>query len=341
MQIRLKKLDEQVMVITGASSGIGLTTARHAVRQGAAVVLAARDQGTLDRLCEELKAAGGRALAVATDVSRYEDVQKLAEKAITEFGAFDTWVNDAGGSVYGKISDVPVEEERKLFEINYWGVVYGSRVAAEHLRQHGGALINLGSVASDRAVPLQASYSASKHAIKAYSDALRSELEKDGAPVSVTLIKPTAIDTPFFRHAKSYMGIQPSEPSPMYAPEAVANAILYAAQHPIRDILVGGTAPLQSIMGRLTPRLGDKFLNATMFKGQQSEGEPATGDNQVLDRASGDLRERGEYPDVRVLEHSIYTETAMRPALKRAVLAGTALAAAATFFGLRRSRDWF
>ncbi len=296
---------------------------------------------TLDRLCEELKAAGGRALAVATDVSRAEDVQAFAGKAIKEFGAFDTWVNNAGGSVYGKISEVPVEEERKLFEINYWGMVYGSRIAAEHLRAHGGAIINLGSVASDRAIPLQAAYSASKHAIKGYTDALRSELEKDGTPISVTLIKPTAIDTPFFQHAKSYMSTQPSEPSPMYAPEAVVNAILYAAEHPIRDILVGGMAPLQSIMGRLMPRLGDKFVNASMFKGQQSNREPEAGDNQVLDRASGDLRERGEYPDVTVLEHSIYTETAMRPALKRTVLAGTMIALAAAFLSLRRNSNWF
>jgi NADP-dependent 3-hydroxy acid dehydrogenase YdfG len=149
MNIRLKKLDEQVIVITGASRGDDLTTARHAVRRGAAVVLAARDQGILDRLGEEFRGAGGRALAVAADVSRFEDVKNLANKAIEEFGAFDTWVNDAGGSVYGRIADVPIEEERKVFESNYWGAVYGSRVVVDHLREQSGALINLGSVASD------------------------------------------------------------------------------------------------------------------------------------------------------------------------------------------------
>jgi short-subunit dehydrogenase len=248
-------------------------------------------------------------------------------------------VNNSGGSIYGRILDVPLEEERKLFEVNYWGVVYGSRVAAHHLRIDGGALINLGSVASDRAVPLQAAYSASKHAVKAYTDALRSELEKEGAPVSVTLVKPTGIDTPFFRHAKTYMNAQPVEPSPMYAPETVARAILYAAEHPIRDILVGGMAPLQSAMGRLMPRLGDRFVNATMFKGQKSRRPPSPRDNQFLERSSGDLEQRGNYGDVTVLEHSLYTEAAMRPAVTRIAAIGALFALIATAFGVRRKRN--
>jgi short-subunit dehydrogenase len=188
LKVHLKKIEDQVIVVTGASSGIGLTVARMAAQRGAAVVLAARDQNMLERLRDEITGAGGKALPVAADVSHFDDVHALAEKTIQYFGRLDTWVNNSGGSIYGQTLDVPVEEERKLFEVNYWGVVYGSRIAAKYLRTHGGALINLGSVASDRAIPLQAAYSASKHAVKAYTDALRSELEKDGAPVSVTLI---------------------------------------------------------------------------------------------------------------------------------------------------------
>ena len=326
MKPQLMNIREQVMVITGASSGIGLTTARMAAQQGASVVLAARDQNVLDRLCEEVESSGGKALAVATDVSRLEDVEALADKASERFGAFDTWVNNSGGSVYGSLLDIPVEEERKLFETNYWGVVYGSRVAAKHLQTRGGAIINLGSVASDRAIPLQAAYSASKHAVKAYTDALRTELEKEGAPVSVTLIKPTAIDTPFFRHAATHMDSQPIEPSPMYAPDAVARAILYAAQHPVRDILVGGRATMESAMGRLVPRFGDWMMRATMFDGQKSQRRPLPQDNQGLERASGELQERGNYDDATVLEHSLYTELAMRSSLNRAGAAGALLA---------------
>ncbi len=320
MKIHLKKVAEQVIVITGASSGIGLTTARLAARQGARLVLASRGESALAELTREINAGGVQSIYVVADVSRLEDVERIGAAAVSAFGHFDTWVNNAGAGIYGRILDVPVDEERRLFETNYWGVVYGSRVAAGYLRARGGAIINVGSVASDRSIPLQGAYSASKHAVKAYTGALRAELEKEGAPVSVTLIKPTAIATPFFKHAKSYMNAQPTEPSPMYAPDAVAQAILRAAQTPFRDILVGDIAPLQSAMGRVFPRAGDIFVNATMFEGQKSDRQPEPGDNQILDRPSGDLRERADY-DTLVCERSLYTEIVTRPALKTALVA--------------------
>lgn len=324
MKIRLKRLCDQVIVITGASSGIGLTTARDAARRGARVVVSARSEDALRRLTEEINAWGGEAIYVVADVTKQDDLQRLADTAIQRFGRFDTWVNNAGVSIFGRISDVQIDDERRLFEVNYWSVVYGSRIAADHLRRRGGALINMGSVASDRSIPLQAAYSASKHAVKAYTDALRAELKKDGAPVSVTLIKPTAIDTPLFRHAKNYMDAQPVEPPPMYAPDTVARAILHAAEHPVRDVLVGGLAPLQSAMGQWVPVLGDKVMGATMFDGQKQQREPEAGDNQILEHPSGDLRERGNY-DRLVCENSIYTEVAMRPMLKTAVMAAAGI----------------
>jgi short-subunit dehydrogenase len=334
MKLKLKKLSDQVIVITGATSGIGLATARMAASQGARLVLAARGEDALRRLEGEIASAGGRAVAVPADVRKREDVQRIADIAVERFGDFDTWINDAGGSIFGLIRDVPVEEERKLFDVNYWGVVYGSRIAADYLRTRGGAIINLGSVASDRGIPLQAAYSASKHAVKAFTDTLRVELEKEGAPISVTLIKPTAIDTPFFRHAKTYMGAQPVEPSPMYSPDAVARAILYAAEHPVRDLLVGDLAPLQSWMGRMMPRLGDRFVKATMFEGQKSPRKPQPGENRVFEGASGDLQERGDY-GVRVMETSLYTRAATHPRLARMLAAGVLAGVAALVLGRR------
>lgn len=334
MTTRLKPLSEQVMVITGASSGIGLTTARMAAQKGARLVLAARGEDALRALQEEIQRAGGHAVYVVTDVTREQDVNRLAERAIQEFGGFDTWVNDAGISVFGKIVDVPVEDERKLFDVNFWGMVYGSKTAVAHLKTRGGALINLGSVASDRGLPLQASYSASKHAVKAYTDALRTELEKEGAPVSVTLIKPTAIDTPFFRHAKTYMQAQPSSPPPMYAPEAVAKAILSAAEKPIRDVLVGGMAPLQSKLGLSAPKVGDVVMKAQMFEGQMSRRAPEPGDNQVFEHPSNRLQERGGY-EIKTFERSTYTEAVVNPVFKR-VAVGAGLALAALLIAKRR-----
>lgn len=335
MKLNLKKLSDQVIVITGATSGIGLATARMAARRGAKLVLAARNDEALRQLEQEIVSAGGQAIAVPADVRKREDVAQIADAAVERFGDFDTWINDAGGSIFGLIRDVPVEEERKLFEVNYWGVVYGSRIAADYLRSRGGAIINLGSVASDRGIPLQAAYSASKHAVKAFTDTLRVELEKEGAPISVTLIKPTAIDTPFFRHAKTYMNAQPIEPSPMYSPESAARAILYAAEHPVRDLMVGDIAPLQSWMGRMMPRLGDQFVKATLFEGQKSDRKPQPGENRIFEGPSSELRERGEYDDVHVMETSIYTQAATHPKLAATVAAGLFAGIAALVIGRR------
>ena len=148
MKRRLKKVSEQVIVITGASSGIGLATARRAARQGARLVLASRNREALDDLVRELQAAGCQAIRVVADVGRREDVQGLAHAAIERFGGFDTWVNNAGVSIYGPIRETTLEDQRRLFETNYWGVVNGSLVASEHLRERpgGGAIINVGSV---------------------------------------------------------------------------------------------------------------------------------------------------------------------------------------------------
>jgi NAD(P)-dependent dehydrogenase (short-subunit alcohol dehydrogenase family) len=204
MAVSLKPLNNQTLVITGASSGIGLSTAQKAAAAGAKVVLASRNEQALAGIVREIEAKGGQAIYVVADVSKREDVQRIADTAIEKFGGFDTWVNDVGVSIWGRIEQVSDEDHRQLFETNFWGLVYGSTIAAAHLKKRGGALINLGSVASDQAIPLQGMYCASKHAIKGFTDALRMELEEEGAPISVTLIKPAAIDTPFPQHAKNY-----------------------------------------------------------------------------------------------------------------------------------------
>jgi short-subunit dehydrogenase len=251
------------MVITGATSGIGLTTARMAAEQGAKLVLAARSADALDQLASELRKQGSQVCTVAADVGEPADVERIGRAAMERFGRIDTWVNNAGISIYGRIEDIPLEDHRRLFQTNFWGVVHGSLEAVKHMKSRGGgALINLGSEASDRAIPLQGMYSASKHAVKGFTDALRMELEHDKAPISVTLIKPAAVDTMFTVHAKNYMDKEPALPEPIYAPEIVARAILYAAQHPKRDVFVGGMAKVLSVGGFTMPRLLDRYLCA-------------------------------------------------------------------------------
>ena len=336
MGVKLKKLSEQVMVITGASSGIGLVTARAAARRGVKLVLAARAADALRRLAEELNASGGEAVWVAADVGREADVRRIAETALERFGRIDTWVNNAGISIYGRIMDTPVEDMRRLYETNFWGVVYGSRVAAEALRVRGGALINVGSVVSDRAIPVQGVYSSSKHAVKGFTDALRMELEEEGAPVSVTLVKPSTIDTPYTKHAKNLMEKEPALPPPLYAPEAVAEAILHCAETPVRDVYVGGGGKALSVLEKYAPRLGDKLMETFMFDAQQQDGPPGARGDGGLYEASGELKERSGDPRV-VMESSLYTKASLHPLLTCALFAGAGLAAAALLGRTRRA----
>ncbi|WP_263770403.1 SDR family NAD(P)-dependent oxidoreductase [Propionivibrio soli] len=170
MKTRLKPIAEQVVVITGASSGIGLTTARHAAALGARLVLVSRNAEALGALVQELRRNGHFATRVVADVARIDDVREIAEVARGAFGGIDTWVNNAGISVYGKLESIPLEDQRRLFDTNFWGVVHGSLVAASELRRRGGALINVGSEVSDVALPLQGMYSASKHAVKGFTE---------------------------------------------------------------------------------------------------------------------------------------------------------------------------
>jgi len=309
--VKLKKLEDQVVVITGATSGIGLVTARMAAKRGARLVLVARTEPALQALTEELRGLGTDATYVKADVGHERDMRNVRDAACMEFGGFDAWINNAAVSIYGKVTDVPIEDHRRLFDTNYWGVVYGSLIAAEHLATKGGAIINIGSTLSDRAIPIQGTYSASKHAIKGFTDALRMELEHDKSPVSVTLIKPATINTPYPQHAKNYLPTDPALPSPVYDPSIVAEAILYAAENPVRDLYVGGSAKALSMAGYYAPNLTDKFMERTMFDTESREKHSST-QHRALHHPSGELRETGDY-EGHVAKTSLYTKARLHP----------------------------
>lgn len=336
MTIALKPLAEQVVVITGASSGIGLVTARTAARAGAKVLMVARSEDVLRDLVAELQREGCRVEAKAADVGDRTGVEAAAAYAVEVFGRIDTWVNDAGVAIYAKLADTPLDEHERLFRNNYFGVVNGCQAAIPHLRANGGALITVGSVASDMPSPVMGAYSASKHAVKAYVETLRMELQQDGAPISVTLVKPAGIDTPIGQHAANHEGGEAQIPPPVYDPQFVADAILDAAVHPRRDITVGGAGRAQVLFSQHFPALYE-LLAPLAAKGfvdrNKSQPEPS---NLKWGVRAGQERS-GEHPAAR--KTSVYTAAALHPKIVAAVgLAGFAVAGG-LLFARRRAAE--
>jgi len=328
----LKPLAQQVIVITGASSGIGLVTARRAAARGAKVVLVARSRETLENIAGEIGRSGGEAIVAVADVGRPEEVEAAAQRAIDAFGRIDTWINDAGVAIYGRLLDTPDDEHRQLFQTNYFGVVHGCRAAVPHLRRSGGALITLGSIASDLPSPALGAYAASKHAIKAYVEALRMELHADGVPIAVTLIKPSGIDTPIAQHAANHGPGKALVPPPVYAPELVAEAILHAAEHPRRDMTVGGTGRLRVLTGQHFPWLIDLITPLVRHSVYAPDQPKVTGDTLF----SPGEEERERSGDETPRETSLYTGALLHPGR---VAGATFLAAALLAIGIRSWRQ--
>jgi short-subunit dehydrogenase len=292
MAISLKPVGEQVIVITGASSGIGLATAEAAAEQGAKLILASRSGDTLEDVAIRLSKNGAEAMAVDADVGNRADVEQIAVAAIERFGRIDTWVNNAGVAIYGRLDEVSEEDNRRLFDTNFWGVVNGSLVALRYLRANGGAIINVGSEVSDAVIPLQGMYSASKHAVKGFTDALRVEIEEvDKAPVAITLIQPTAVDTPYPEHARNYMANQPKLPVDPIEPTEVAEAILKAAATHTRNIKVGVMAKVNTVVAKVAPAVGEKM--AAKMVNRQQRDEPPRDPQGGLHEARGGGRTNG------------------------------------------------
>lgn len=306
-----KRVRDQVIVITGATSGIGLATARAAAKRHARLVLAARNGDELGRIRRELEEQAGGVAYVEADVAERSHVEAIASMAHTSFGGFDTWVNNAGQTIFGRLDQGSEPDHRRLFDINFWGTVHGSLVAVEHLRKDGGTLINVGSIASDFAIPMQGMYSATKHAIKGFTDALRMELEAENAPVNVTLIKPASIDTPLPGRARNYMASEAKLPPPAYKPHEVALAILSAAQEVRRDVYVGGVGRALSIFAQAAPHVYDAMAPAIMAESKNSE--PPRNPAGRLHAHGDDAEERGGN-ETFTMPFSPYTRFTRNPA---------------------------
>jgi NAD(P)-dependent dehydrogenase (short-subunit alcohol dehydrogenase family) len=332
-----KAIHDQVVVITGASSGIGLVTAREAARRGAKVVLAARNVADLEHAVAEIRREGGSALAVPTDVSEYQQVAALASRAVAAYGRIDTWVNNAGVSAYATFVDMPLEDFQRIMQVNFMGQVYGAKAALPHLEASGGTLVCVGSTLSDRGVPLQGAYCASKHALKGWLDALRVELRRARSPVRVTLVKPSSINTPLFNKAKTSMGVMPQPIPPVYEPELAAEAILRAAVARPREVFVGGAGKALSVAERMSPKLVDLHQRWQGFDQQKTTWPKSSDAPSNLHRPlASDGGLRGDFV-ARAHHWSVY-QTIESHATSAAALASVALVLAGWVAIRRRTR---
>ncbi len=300
--MKLKSIEQQVVAVVGASSGIGRETALRFAKRRAKLVVSARSESGLNSLVEEISHLGGAAIAVPADVSSFEQVQKIADATVSHYGRLDTWVHAAATAVIAPFEQVTPDEFKRVMEVNLMGQVYGAMVALPHLRREGGgALIHVSSVEARRALPLQSAYSASKHAIEGFLDSLRVELQHEGVPISVTNVMPATINTPFYNKARTKLGVKPTGVPPYYHPKLVAEAILHVAENPTRDIIVGDVGRLLDLIQKLSPELTDALLKSIAVEGQRTNTtkfesdpnnlfEPIT--EEGYDRTTGDFNDK-------------------------------------------------
>ncbi len=328
--MKLKPIKEQVVVVCGASSGIGRETALRFAKRGAKVVVSARGEQGLRTLVEEIRRDGGEAVSVVADVTDFAQVKAVADRAVQEYGRLDTWVHAAAVLLYALFEDTTPEEFKHVINVNLVGQAYGAMAALPHLRREGrGALIHISSVEAKRSFPYHSAYASSKHGIDGFLETLRVELRHEGVPISVTQVMPATINTPLFSTARTKIGVKPVGAPPIYQPGTVANVILYAAEHPTRDIIAGGSGKGILSTQRMSPRFMDAVMSRVGFRGQKTT-EPKSEDApdnlyvpiEEYDTSEGDFSRWA-------LRRSLYNWLETHPKARRTALLGTVAAAAA------------
>ena len=323
MNVRLKPISVQAAVIFGASSGIGRLTALEMAKRGAKVCVAARSVEGLVSLVEEIEANGGDAFYVEADAADFEQVKSIADKCVERYGRIDTWIHAAASFIFATVEKTDAKEYKRLIEVNLLGQIYGAKAALPYMKKNGGALIHVTSVEAIRTAPYQSAYGASKHGIHGFLQVLRVELAHDEIPVSITEILPAAINTPIYEKGRNKMPFKMRPVPPIYHPQVVTNAILYAAENPVRDLVAGGAGLGVIYAQRFSPKAADFFSETIGFAGQ-NDGQELFAEkfkDNLFEPISGYDTVEGNFSDEQFMSDP-YTSLATSPRLKNSLLLG-------------------
>ena len=290
---------QRVVVVTGASAGVGRAIARAFGTRGDTVALIARTELALEEAAREVESAGGRAMVLPLDVADAPAVEAAAAQVEADLGPIDIWVNNAMVSVFSPVHETPAEEYRRVTEVTYLGYVHGTLAALRRMRPRDrGTIIQIGSALAYRAIPLQSAYSAAKHAINGFSESLRAELLHDGSNVQVVQVQLPAVNTPQFDWVRSRLPNRPQPMPPIFQPELIADAVVWVADHPRRELVIGAPARLAILVDRLVPGVGDRWLARGGYRSQQTDApdDPGRADN-LFQPVAGLHRTHGRFDD--------------------------------------------
>jgi NAD(P)-dependent dehydrogenase (short-subunit alcohol dehydrogenase family) len=334
-----KPLSEQVVVVTGASSGLGRAVARRAGTRGAKVVVAARNGPALDMAVEEIRASGGEALAVPGDIANPDDVAILVERAMLTFGRIDTVICSNMVTVYSEVEALEEEELRRVFDVNFFGRVRLFQAALPHLKESRGTFVDVNSALAYRGIPLQAAYCSTKAALRTFLESARTELEKHQTGVDVCCVLPGAINTPQFDRGRQKIGYQPQPVPPIYEPEPFADAVLHCAEHPIRELPLGWGAQKLLWGQKLSPRLGDRMLLRMGWKSQHTgEPKPVDSPDNLFETLPADPGAHGRF-DGQARSSTAWTAARLALRSRPAALALLGVAAPAAVAALSRRSE--
>jgi NAD(P)-dependent dehydrogenase (short-subunit alcohol dehydrogenase family) len=336
--MQLKPINQQVVAIIGASSGIGRLAAFKFAQKGAKVIVSARSEAGLKSLVEEIHLFGGQAEYIVADVSNLQQVKAVVEKTVAQYGRLDTWVNTAATGVIAPFDQITPEEFERVIDVTLMGQVYGVMAALPFLKQQGGgAIICVSSVEGKRALPLQSPYSTAKHGLEGFLEGLRVELQHEKLPISVTSILPSVINTPYYNKVRTKLGVKPTGIPPYYQPHVVADAILYTAEHPTRDFIAGEVGRVLDVLQRVSPELVDSLLLLTAFVGQRTnDPKSENAPDNLFEPIEGYDKIEGDFGNLVI--PSFLDNLDMNPALKWGAIAAAAVGVAA-FLGFLPKND--